>query len=341
MIIQAILPISIYDNDSLPKSICAECYNTVLNAFKLRQRSLISEKLLKEKKERQSEHSSHRQDPAPKKPRNHRNITKSSTKSNTIPQQQTMIAVQKPNQPSTSKASKSPSVDHQAVSENDVKKMQQKIEFDNQLYNELYGLRCNDMYCALREQKFFESKDLLKIHKAFEHDGVLDVESKHSVYYVQPDTNSESYMKAFGVLHFKNGILYDKENLHCKLCVLQGVMIQFPRLTESKVLLDHVVSHLKGIKFAESAKNGRLHLKRKRSQDQSKVQDENQNVASSLNVKDVSSDCETGSLVDEDVDFSYAKTTHGNLKLQIGGFSFAKLYDSVAAHCYRCIKRVS
>lgn len=175
-----------------------------------------------------------------------------------------MKVFKKPNLPSTSKVSRVRSVDHPAVVENDVKKNQQQVEITNQLHDGVIDplerdvskqkpLKCEEVECV-SSQKVFERNDLLKIHKAFEHDGVLDVESKHSVYYVQPDINSESYMKAFGLLYFKNGILFDKENLHCKLCNIQGVLIQFSRLAEPKLLLDHVVSHLQGIKFAESAK---------------------------------------------------------------------------------------
>lgn len=373
VIVQVILPIRILDDDSLPKEICAECYNIVLNAYKLRERSLISDKLLKDKLERQSEdseHSSQRQGPAAKRSRVDLDRSQPSPKPDSLIRQQQTKKVKIPSRPSTSKGpnrrstndsssmgefpdSTNRSDDYPAASGSNLLRKKQE-EIINQLYEGLINpplsddpdkkpLRCEEVACA-NSHKLFESEDLLKIHKAFEHGGFLKEPTMHPIYYVRPEVQSESYMRAFGMLCFKNGKTCDKEHLYCKLCISKGVVIKFALLTEPTVLLAHVLSHLEGFKLPNDANDEAINPKQERSGDESVVRDENQDDESLLieqDVVDLISDDELSSLVDEDIDYSYAPTKLGNLKLLIGGYSFAKKHDSATAQYYKCIKRVS
>lgn len=372
VVIQVICPIRIVDDDPLPKEICAECYNIVLNAYKLREKSLISDKLLRDKLESpKTSNTLSQQQLQLKRSRVDLDRSHPSPKSESLLKQ----ATKKPKvsgKPSTSRDRRSTHdssslgefpdstnrSDDQSADEHSLLRKKQE-DIINQLYEGLINpplsedpdvkpLRCENATCS-NSHKLFESEDLLRIHKAFEHESLLNEPSKHSQYMVKPEVQSESYMKAFGSLCLRSGKVHDFENYHCKLCISKGVLIKFPLTTEARVLMAHVLSHLEGYNStkAESsaAATGERTLRPKVEKHYGEeIVEESQDNDSLLveqDVVDLVSDDEEFGEVNEDIPYEYATTKLGNLKLIMDGHSFAKKHDSATASYYKCIKRVS
>lgn len=390
VVIQVICPIRILDSEvGLPKEVCVECYNIVLNAYKLREKSLITDKLLKEKIELPPKLDNNDQSsPQPvahssKRSRVDRESSETSqtsakTDTTNISHKQ-VKKIRASCRPSTSQEpphrrrgtndssslgefpdSTQRSEDHSSDEQKLLK--QKKNEIINKLYEGLINpslsisedgserkpLRCDEATCS-NSHKLFQSENLLRVHKSFEHGTILDEPSGMTMYHVRPEVQSESYGKAFGTLCLRNGKVADAENLYCKLCISKGVMIKFNMTTEQTTLLDHVLSHLDAVDAAKKKSETEdkiVHPKQEKLESSllQAVHDESPDHETSNfdddEIVDLISDDES-SLVDTEIAYQYASTKLGNLKIIIDGYSFAKKHDSASAQYYKCIKRVS
>lgn len=367
VVIQVICPIRILDDDYLPRVICAECYNTVLSAYKLREKSLISDKLLKEKLE-STGHCSQR--PSLKRPRPE--LNKSLPVKTEVASKQTTTKKAKVNsRASTSFESHRRSTNENATHDDfpdstndqpcDELKMlsRKKEDIINKLYEDLINpklsddpdmkpLRCTKVACA-NSHKLFESEDLLKVHHAFEHANVLTQPTMHPIYYVRPEAQAESYMRAFGILCWRgNAKTADAEHYYCKLCISKGVQIKFVRTIDKKDLLTHVLSHLDARAYQESENSEEqqgVPLKKEKKDEEDETQENESLLDEDGVVFLLSDDEEESSMNDDEADlenltFKYATTKMGNVKIIIDGYSFAKKHDSATAQYFKCIKRV-